>query len=269
MLQLKRTFKTSNVFPSLAMKKYTPILLVPFLAIMSCTRTANKTGRLISYPPITTDIEIGETVRGSGTRAELLGFIRWGDPGRATFQSSQQEKDLGGGVVKQSMQCAVYNALEGQPDHFIVDPHFHTVEHNFLVFKTATTEVVGRRAQNQNYRQIKRFNTDRSDTILLEDAPQTVSIERDGKKPTKLITSSHIKPYVMNSVRVYDTSTDESIRDIQVVDYNGNYNFNSPSTSIENNSLNKGYLQNNKSYQSLSERLNNLNKRLSDYSRQY
>ena len=58
-------------------------------------------------------------------------------------------------VVKQSMQSAVYDALEGQPDHFILDPHFHTVEHNFLVFKTAKTQVVGRKAKHDNYRQEK------------------------------------------------------------------------------------------------------------------
>ena len=55
---------------------------------------------------------------------------------------------IGGGVVKQSMQSAVYKALDGQPDHFIVDPHFHTVEHNFLLFRTAKTQVVGRRAKH-------------------------------------------------------------------------------------------------------------------------
>jgi hypothetical protein len=125
-----------------------------FLSIIlgsSCTRTANKTGPLTPYPAITNDIEIGEPVRGEGTRAELLGFIRWGDPGRASFRAHEQEHDLGGAVVKQSMQSAVYKALDGQPDHFIVDPHFHTVEHNFLIFKTAKTQVVGRKATNKNY----------------------------------------------------------------------------------------------------------------------
>ena len=112
----------------------------------SCTRTANKTGPC-SVSEVPADIEIGDQVRGEGTRAELLGFIRWGDPGRATFTARQQERDLGGAVVKQSMQSAVYDALGGQPDHFIVDPHFHTVEHNFLVFKTAKTSVVGRKAK--------------------------------------------------------------------------------------------------------------------------
>ena len=146
-----------------------------------CTRTANRTGPLTPYPEITSDIDIGDEVRGEGTRAELLGFIRWGDPGRATFRSHLQENQvsgvldsLTGGVVKQSMQSAVYKALDGEPDHFIVDPHFHTVEHNFLVFRTAKTKVVGRKAKHVNYRQVKRFNTDETDTLILEKSPQTL-----------------------------------------------------------------------------------------------
>ena len=82
------------------MKKNTIFLVLPVvLALLSsCTRTANKTGPLTPYPEITADIDIGEQVRGQGTRAELLGFIRWGDPGRATFEARPQENDLGGKV---------------------------------------------------------------------------------------------------------------------------------------------------------------------------
>ena len=61
-----------------------------------CTRTANRTGPLTPYPEITSDIDIGDEVRGEGTRAELLGFIRWGDPGRATFRSHLQENQVSG-----------------------------------------------------------------------------------------------------------------------------------------------------------------------------
>ena len=153
------------------MKKLSFCFLSILLTIFfntSCTRSANKTGPLVSYPEITNDIEIGESVRGEGTRAELLGFIRWGDPGRASFRAHDQEYELGGAVVQQSMQSAVYKALDGEPDHFIIDPHFHTVEHNFLIFKTAKTQVVGRRATNKNYRQVKRFNTDDTNTLLIE-----------------------------------------------------------------------------------------------------
>lgn len=198
------------------MKKNTIFLVLPIvLALLSsCTRTANKTGPLTPYPEITADIDIGEQVRGEGTRAELLGFIRWGDPGRATFEARPQENALGGKVVKQSMQSAVYDALDGQPDNFIVDPHFHTVEHNFLLFKTATTQVVGRKAKHDNYRQVKRFNTDVTETLSLDDAPQEVVIRRNGSEASRLTTTPKIKSEVMSSVQLYDTSAGVKILDL-------------------------------------------------------
>jgi hypothetical protein len=198
------------------MKKNTIFLVLPVvLALLSsCTRTANKTGPLTPYPEITADIDIGEQVRGEGTRAELLGFIRWGDPGRATFEARPQENALGGKVVKQSMQSAVYDALDGQPDNFIVDPHFHTVEHNFLLFKTATTQVVGRKAKHDNYRQVKRFNTDGTETLSLDDAPQEVVIRRNGSEASRLTTTPKIKSEVMSSVQLYDTSAGVKILDL-------------------------------------------------------
>ena len=199
------------------MKKLSFFFLSILLTIFfntSCTRSANKTGPLVSYPEITNDIEIGESVRGEGTRAELLGFIRWGDPGRASFRAHDQEHELGGAVVQQSMQSAVYKALDGEPDHFIIDPHFHTVEHNFLIFKTARTQVVGRRATNKNYRQVKRFNTDDTDTLLIEKSPQTFTVDRNGREATKITTSGNITPYVTNSANVYDTSAGVQILDL-------------------------------------------------------
>jgi len=198
------------------MKKNTVLLVLPVvLALLSsCTRTANKTGPLTPYPEITADIDIGEQVRGEGTCAELLGFIRWGDPGRATFEARPQENALGGKVVKQSMQSAVYDALDGQPDNFIVDPHFHTVEHNFLLFKTATTQVVGRKAKHDNYRQVKRFNTDGTETLSLDDAPQEVVIRRNGSEASRLTTTPKIKSEVMSSVQLYDTSAGVKILDL-------------------------------------------------------
>lgn len=197
------------------MKKIFLIILSSIILFATgCTRTANKTGPLQPYPEITNDVEIGEPVRGEGTRAELLGFIRWGDPGRASFRAQPQEHELGGKVVKQSMQSAVYKALEGQPDHFIVDPHFHTVEHNFLIFKTAKTQVVGRKATNKNYRQVKKFNTDDTETLILEKAPQTYTVDRNGREATKITTSGNIKSYVTDSAKVYDTSAGVQILDL-------------------------------------------------------
>ena len=191
-------------------------LSATLLFAFGCTRTANKTGPLTPYPEVTSDIEIGEQVRGQGTRAELLGFIRWGDTGRATFAARDQERDLGGGVVKQSMQSAVYDALEGQPDHFILDPHFHTVEHNFLLFKTAKTQVVGRKAKHDNYRQVKRFNSDGTITLPLDESPQTYTVSRNGREATKIVTSGNITPSVTDSAQVYDTSSGVRILDMDI-----------------------------------------------------
>lgn len=204
-----------------------------------CTRTANRTGPLTPYPEVTSDIEIGEEVRGEGTRAELLGFIRWGDAGRATFTARDQELDLGGGVVKQSMQSAVYDALEGQPDHFILDPHFHTVEHNFLVFRTAKTQVVGRKAKHDNYRQVKRFNSDDANTLRLSESPQTYSVSRNGKEATKIVTSGNITPFVTDSAKVFDTSSGVRIIDMDIPQDSSNDNASLEALEAKLNELNR------------------------------
>ena len=83
------------------MKTKLPILVVlsSLIVFVSCTRTANRTGPLTPYPEVTSDIEIGEEIRGQGTRAELLGFIRWGDPGRSTFRSQPQEHASGDWLI--------------------------------------------------------------------------------------------------------------------------------------------------------------------------
>jgi hypothetical protein len=88
------------------------------------------------------------------------------------------------------------------------------VEHNFLIFKTAKTQVVGRRATNKNYRQVKRFNTDDTETQLLDNSPQTYTVERNGREATKITTSGNIKPYVTASANVYDTSAGVQILDL-------------------------------------------------------
>ena len=194
-----------------------PLAIASLLFVFSsCTRTANRTGPLEPYPAITSDIEIGEQISGEGTRAELLGFIRWGDPGRASFRAHPQEHELGGKVVKQSMQSAVYKALDGKADQFIVDPHFHVVEHNFFVFKTSKAKVVGRRASNKNYRQVKRFNSDQTETLELERSPQTYTVFRNGKEATKIVTSGNITPYVTDTAKVYDTSAGVKTLDLDM-----------------------------------------------------
>ena len=112
------------------------------------------------------------------------------------------------------MQSAVYSALGGNPDSFIVDPHFHVVEHNFLVFKTATTKVVGHQAKAKNYRQVKRFNSDKTNTLRLSESPQRYFVSRNGKEVTKIETSGNITPYVSRTANVFDTSS--GVRSLQL-----------------------------------------------------
>ena len=103
-----------------------------------------------------------------------------------------------------------------KPISFIVDPHFHVVEHNFFVFKTSKAKVVGRRASNKNYRQVKRFNSDQTDTLELDRSPQTYTVFRNGKEATKIVTSGNITPYVTDTAKVYDTSAGVKTLDLDM-----------------------------------------------------
>ena len=80
--------------------------------------------------------------------------------------------------------------------------------------KTAKTQVVGRKATNKNYRQVKKFNTDDTETLILEKAPQTYTVDRNGREATKITTSGNIKSYVTESAKVYDTSAGVQILDL-------------------------------------------------------
>jgi hypothetical protein len=73
---------------------------------------------------------------------------------------------------------------------------------------------VGRKATHKNYRQVKRFNTDETDTLILEKAPQTYTVDRNGREATKITTSGKITPFVTDSAKVYDTSAGVQILDL-------------------------------------------------------
>ena len=87
-----------------------------------------------------------------------------------------------------------------------------------MIFKTAKTQVVGRKANNKNYRQVKRFNTDHTETLLLEDSPQTYTVSRNGREATQITTSGNITPVVTNTARVFDTSAGVQILDLDAPD---------------------------------------------------
>tara|TARA_Y100000022_G_C13228519_1_gene366156 strand:+ start:1098 stop:1436 length:339 start_codon:yes stop_codon:yes gene_type:complete len=73
--------------------------------------------------------------------------------------------------------------------------------------KTATAQVVVRKAKHDNYRQIQRFNPDGTETLRLDDAPQEVVNRRNGVEVSRLNTTPKIKPEVMSSVQLYETSS--------------------------------------------------------------
>ena len=54
---------------------------------------------------------------------------------------------------------------------------------------------------------MKKYNSDKTDTLLLENSPQTITIDRNGREATKLVTSGNITPSVSDSVKVFDTSS--------------------------------------------------------------
>lgn len=160
--------------------------------------------KFMNNAQITSDISISGQTKGTGTRSELFGFIRWGDSGRASYEGEALDYFKGNEMVHASKQSAVYNALQGKPESFLLDPQFHSVEKNFFFFKRAKTEVVGQRATKNNYRQVKRFNTDNTKTLELDKLPHTFTIRRQGQEATKIIASRDIPDHVTSSITVTD-----------------------------------------------------------------
>ena len=177
-----------------------------------------QTGQVLSSPirPLLPTLKLESRFREKERGPNCWVLFAGETPGGPLFAAHPQEHELGGKVVKQSMQSAVYKALDGKADQFIVDPHFHVVEHNFFVFKTSKAKVVGRRASNKNYRQVKRFNSDQTETLELERSPQTYTVFRNGKEATKIVTSGNITPYVTDTAKVYDTSAGVKTLDLDM-----------------------------------------------------
>lgn len=169
---------------------------------------------------VTSDIQIAGAVKGSGTRNELFGFIKWGDRGRASYEGQYKDFSMDDQMTLESKQSAVYNALGGQPENFLIDPQFHTNTKNFLIFKSYKTEVVGQQASRGNYRQIKRFNTDGTETIEIDRLPHTFTISRNGRETTNIAASRDIPSHVTNSIQVIEAEPN-----IEVLNVSKNSNY--------------------------------------------
>ena len=191
---------------------YYYFLLVLVMFFSGCFSVSTKDGiagydqRYMNAAQVTSDIKIVGTVKGTGTRNELFGLIKWGDRGRASYEGQYQDYRIDDEMSLISKQSAVYDALGGQPENFLLDPQFHTETNNFLIFKSYKTKVVGQQASKGNYRQVKRFNTDGTDTLELDRLPHTYTIKRNGQEATKIVASRDIPNHITNSIRVLETT---------------------------------------------------------------
>lgn len=232
------------------MKYLFPFLLLLFLS--SCISKVTKNNaleydqRLMENVQVTSDVNLLGKVKGASNQVELFGFLRFGDNGRANYNDEGIDVFQGNELVHASKQSAVYNALKGDADTFLIDPHFRTTTNNFLIFKTTKTEVVGQKATKDNYRQVKRFTTDRTDTVPLS---HTYTVDRNGVESTKITTSPNFPPYIADSISVVETESD--IQTVMVnKSLNRNENLGDMSNSLQ--ALENKLIQNRKKLEELS-----------------
>ncbi|MDC0368418.1 hypothetical protein OAN13_01865 [Opitutales bacterium] len=190
--------------------KILSLLIFPFL-LCGCLSNISKNNpleyddRLVENVQVTSDIKLLGKVEGEGNQVELFGFLRFGDNGRANYDDEHVDVYQGNEMIHASKQSAVFNALKGSTDSFLLDPQFRTTTNNFFIFKTTKSEVVGQKAAKDNYRQIKRFSTDRSDTVPL---PHSYTINRNGVEATKITTSYNFPPHIADTISVIETPSD-------------------------------------------------------------
>jgi hypothetical protein len=168
---------------------------------------------------VTSDVKIIGKAKGIGNQVELFGFLRFGDSGRANYEYEYLDIYPGNEMMHASKQSAVYNALEGQTEAFLIDPQFRTTKNNFIIFKTTKTEVVGQKATKDNYRQVKRFTDDRTDTLPV---PHTYTVNRGGVESTTITASPNFPQYIADTISVVDSESDvKSVQINKTLDRNG------------------------------------------------
>ena len=197
---------------------------------------------------VTADMNfLGKTV-GTGKRYELFGLLRWGDSGRASYEGEYDDNFFGNERIRCTKQAAVFNALQGQDDSYLIDPQFRTTDNDFLIFKSTKTEVSGQRVAKENYRQIKRFTTDRSETTPI---PYTYSVKRNGVEVTSISASRDIPVHVTDTINVVEAGNKVSTVLNKGQPKTNNYNTNSNSS------------------QSLRDQLNDYSQRIQDLQKRY
>ncbi len=98
---------------------------------------------------------------------------------------------------------------------------------------------MGRKARHENYRQVKKFNTDDTNTLPLDEAPQSYTVRRNGREATKIISSGNITPFVADTAKVFDTSSGVRILDMDIPQDSGNGNASLEALETKLNELNR------------------------------
>jgi len=191
------------------------LFLILSFVLTGCFRTAQQSSLPFDKSssdniPVTSDIDLSGKSKGKSSHIKILGLISLGDTGHASYVNDYIDATNNHDIYK-SKSSAVYNALQGKSDTFLFDPQFRTKEKNFLLFKTTSTEVSGQLATKSNYRQVKRFNTDNTDTVPLE---HTFTISRGGRQSSTITASNEIPAHVTQSISVIDAN--DGIQNVSV-----------------------------------------------------
>ena len=109
---------------------FTTFTIVLCLIFVGCFSISKKDAiteydsQYMKNAQVTSDIQIAGAVKGTGTRNELFGFIKWGDMGRASYEGQYKDYIIDDKMSLHSKQSAVYNALGGSQRIFLLTLNF-------------------------------------------------------------------------------------------------------------------------------------------------
>jgi len=186
------------------------LLLAGILALLSsCSGSLAHLDKYdsVQNPAYTSDIEFGPEVKGTAYRTKLLGFIEWGDSDYFSLRdldTGQWNIATHNRITQRAASAAAHDALEGSPKSILVDPQLRIKKTGFFPFTTYKVTVYGRSAHKSNFRQVKRFNTDATDTLPLAQAPQEYRLYREGNETIRFSATNNLKPHVADTLRIID-----------------------------------------------------------------
>ena len=110
--------------------------------------------------------------------------------------------------------AAAYNALDGDPKSFLIEPRLEVKEQNYWVFKRYKATVHAHVAKKSNYRQVKRYTTDKTETLPLHLADQEYHLYRGGSEAVRIVASNNLRTHVADTIRVIATDKDIGVLNV-------------------------------------------------------